>query len=407
MKRRSVALFLLLSLSFGLFSSTAFAQQPILNVPVLVANTSFLNIRSGDGPQYTVLVTVVGGTELQVLGSNKSKTWYLVTTPIGPGWVDLSYTIPRGNFSIVPVLAPTASATVSLLPPPLSIGLPGSVPDTTAATTSTTADNFNATSTHTRAVLNVLSVNVRTQPTDAAAAITTIFQNGSVDYEIVGTAYDSNNVPWVAIVVPDIGTGWIEMTKITTRLSGIYATVGFVNVASIDLLAAPGSNTLRLPTLYQGQEIFIIGTNANGQEYQVQLANGITGYLPVDKVTIRTGTPTDGMANQQTAATGMAATPSASSVFGPPNPTSSIPIPVLEAPHIIVNTSFQNVRSGPGNQYTSIATVAGGETFVPLGVTKDASWYLIRGDFGQGWISSEYVLFRGTFSNVPIIYKAF
>ncbi len=406
MKRRSAALFLLLSLLIGLFSSTAFAQQPILSVPVLVANTSFLNIRSGDGPQYTVLVTVVGGTELQVLGSNKSKTWYLVTTPIGPGWVDLSYTIPRGNFSIVPVLAPTASATVSLLPPPLSIGLPGSVPDTTTAmNSSTTADNFNGTSTHTRAVLNVLSVNLRTQPSDNAAAITTLFQNGTIDYEIVGTAYDANNVPWVAIVVPDIGTGWVEMPKVTTRLSGAYATVGFVNVASIDLLAAPGSDTLRLPTLYQGQEIFIIGTNANGQEYQVQLANGVTGYLPVDKVTIRLGTPTDGTFNPQTV--GINATTETTTAFGPPNPTSSIPIPVLEAPHIIVNTSFQNVRSGPGNQYSVIATVAGGESFVPLGVTKDFSWYLIRGDFGQGWISSDYVLFRGTFSNVPIIYKAF
>jgi uncharacterized protein YgiM (DUF1202 family) len=400
MKRRSAALFLLLSLLTSLFSSTAFAQQPILAVPILVTNSSFLNVRSGDGPQYTILLTVVGGTELQVLGSNRSKTWYLVTTPIGPGWVDLSYTIPRGDFSIVPVLEPTVSATMSLLPPPLSIGLPGSVPVVSPATTST-ASNFNATSTHTRAVLNVVSVNVRTQPTDAAAAITTIFQNSTIDYEIVGQAHDEHNVPWIAIVVPGIGTGWIEAPKVTTRLSGAYATVGFVNVSSIDLLAAPGSASLRLPTLSQGQEIFIIGTSADGHSYQVQLANGITGYLPMDKVTIRQGTPSDGTF------TPGASSAAAGAAYGPPNPTSAIPIPVLEAAHIIVNTSFQNVRSGPGSQYTVIATVSGGESFVPLGVTKDVSWYLIRGDFGQGWISSEYVLFRGTFSNVPIIYQAY
>ncbi len=54
-----------------------------------------------------------------------------------------------------------------------------------------------------------------------------------------------------------------------------------------------------------------------------------------------------------------------------------------------------------------IATVPGGTTFYPVGVTKDASWYLVRGDFGQGWISSEFVLFRGVFSSVPVIHYAY
>ena len=379
MKRKMLALFLLLSLVISVFGQPAFAsgaeQQAQFAIPVLVANSSFLNIRSGDGPQYTVLVTVVGGTELSVLGKNSSGTWFLVTTPIGPGWVDVSLTLARGNFSNVPVLHPTFGATVQL-PTPLTIGLPGSIaansyvaPDTTAAQTALQA--------RTRAVVNVLSVNVRTQPRDDAPAIGLIFQDNATDYAIVGQAYDSLNIPWVAIVVPDLGTGWIEAPKVTTRLSGSVATVVIVNVAFIDLLARPGDTRLNLPTLSQGQEAFLINASADGRYYEVELANGVTGWLPADKVTVRTGTPTDGTFDATAAAAAAAA--NAASTTTVPTDAYGIPIPVLEAPHIVVNTSFQNIRTGPGNQYTVMATVSGGTVFNPLGVTSDFAWYLVRG----------------------------
>ena len=204
MKRKMLALFLLLSLLIGAFGQPAFAsgaeQQAQFAIPVLVANSSFLNVRSGDGPQYTVLVTVVGGTELSVLGKNSSGTWFLVTTPIGPGWVDVSLTLARGNFSNVPV-SHQLSARPFALPTPLTIGLPGSVaansyvaPDTTAAQ--------NALQARTRAVLNVLSVNVRTQPSDDAPSIGLIFQDNGTDYAIVGQAYDSLHFPGSRLSCP-------------------------------------------------------------------------------------------------------------------------------------------------------------------------------------------------------------
>jgi hypothetical protein len=31
----------------------------------------------------------------------------------------------------------------------------------------------------------------------------------------------------------------------------------------------------------------------------------------------------------------------------------------------------------------------------------------VRGTFGQGWMSSQFVLFRGSFSSVPVIHGAF
>jgi uncharacterized protein YraI len=72
---------------------------------------------------------------------------------------------------------------------------------------------------------------------------------------------------------------------------------------------------------------------------------------------------------------------------------------------VIVNTSFQNIRLGSGPQYEILAVVPGGTTLQVIGRTNDTSWYKVAGDFGQGWIFSEFVIYRGTFSNIPILYS--
>ena len=77
MKRKLTVLFLLsslLMLSVNQFVFASGAEQVAqLAIPLLVVNTSFLNVRSGDGPQYTVVLTVVGGTELPVLGREQQQ----------------------------------------------------------------------------------------------------------------------------------------------------------------------------------------------------------------------------------------------------------------------------------------------------------------------------------------------
>jgi uncharacterized protein YgiM (DUF1202 family) len=227
MKRKLMIMFLLLSLIIGTVTQVAFAAGASqLAIPHLVVNTSFLNVRSGDGPQYSVVAIVVGGTELPVLGTNGSNSWYLVATAVGPGWVDVTYTLPRGDFRNVPVLDPAANVT-PVLQTPLSIGL----------------------------------VVANTAPPIAGAAQTTA------------------NVP--------------------------------------------------------------------------------------------------------------------------------VPIPVLGVPHVVINTSFQNVRTGPGPQFGVVAVVPGGTKLDVIGVNGDTSWYQVRGTFGQGWVASAFVIFRGMFSNVPVIQTAF
>jgi len=309
-KHISLIFILVLGLMAAQIAVAAPVQQAQLAIPVLVVNTSFLNVRSGDGPQYTVIATVVGGTELPVLASNENQSWYLVTTPVGNGWVDITFTLPRGDFRFLPSIQ-AGEPVVQTGSLPLSIGLVSAL-STTASVPQTRTGAVRQV-----ARLNVLSVNLRTQPNDSAEPLTILFNNTQPVYEVVGRTFDGRFVEWAALVVANFGTGWVEAAK-----------------------------------------------------------------LSFSTETIQTTTNTDAV--------------SASS-------SSGLPIAVLNAPHIVVNTSFQNIRTGPGGQYTVITTASGGDTFNPLGITPDFLWYLVSGEFGFGWISSEFVLFRGDFRNVPIL----
>ncbi len=310
MKRTALlALISLLILSVG---QAALAQGV---GPILVVNTSFLNVRTADGPQFGVVATVTGGTELPVLGTNTNNSWYLVSTPMGPGWVDVSFTLPRGDFSNVPVVKPTSGTplstggpyTIALYPP-----LPGTA--NTGAQSSVQGSW--------RASIDVFSVNFRSQPADNGAILTTIYRSGlgTNDYPVLAFSFDARGVRWVALSIPNYGQGWIE----------------------------------------------------------------------ADKTTLRQVTPA-----------------AASAVTTTTTTTTSQSVIIQSAAHVVVNTSYQNIRFGPGPQYVVIAVVPGGTSLEAIGVTSDTSWYLVRGTFGQGWISSEFVLFRGSFSSVPVINGAF
>jgi uncharacterized protein YraI len=75
----------------------------------------------------------------------------------------------------------------------------------------------------------------------------------------------------------------------------------------------------------------------------------------------------------------------------------------LDTPHVVINASFLNIRSGPGAQFTIVTTLSGGTEIAVLGMTPDNVWFLVLGAFGQGWVNSEFTIFRGSIASVPII----
>ncbi len=70
----------------------------------LIVNTDNLSVRSGDGPEYTLVGIVDGGTRLVPLGHNEKFTWWYVQAGDLIGWVKAEFLIARGDLTDVPIV---------------------------------------------------------------------------------------------------------------------------------------------------------------------------------------------------------------------------------------------------------------------------------------------------------------
>ncbi|MCY4464373.1 MAG: SH3 domain-containing protein [Chloroflexi bacterium] len=75
---------------------------------------------------------------------------------------------------------------------------------------------------------------------------------------------------------------------------------------------------------------------------------------------------------------------------------------IAQAPaHLIVNTSFLNVRSGPGAGHGIITVVPGGTILPVIARDRNLTWYEVESDAGNGYVNSSYTIRRGDFSGIP------
>lgn len=106
----------------------------IKNLPgFLIVNTDNLSLRSGDGPEYTLVGIVDGGTKLIPLGRNLKFTWWLVQAGDIVGWAKAEFLVARGDLTsvkVVPSEGEITPATIyvyskaSLLSAPVSNAIP-------------------------------------------------------------------------------------------------------------------------------------------------------------------------------------------------------------------------------------------------------------------------------------------
>jgi uncharacterized protein YraI len=248
-------------------------------------------------------------------------------------------------------------------------------------------------------------VNLRTQPSTTAAAVGIVFPDVARDYAIVGRSVDRGGLEWLAIDVPGIGSGWIEAPKALLRLSGAFHDVVFAN-QDASVFAMPGSSgNVNMPFLPRGQEGFVAGFSQDSSFVLLELGGGDRIWVPFDSVTGRTGTTTDGLdlTASQLVPVAAPATTTTTTTTSAPQAAFVAGSFGLDTPHIVINTSSLNIRSGPGAQYTSVAIVPGGTELPVIGLASDGVWFLVAGPFGQGWVNNEFVLFRGAIQTVPII----
>lgn len=420
MKVRSKVTFLILVLVLLLAGAAsggvAAAAKPIVDqnqqvqftTPIMIVNTSFLNIRTGPGVRYSVLITVVGGTELPVFGVANDNVWYQVSTVVGVGWVNSEFVLPRGDFTNVPVVpAPPFSSfgtqTTAIENTPTIIVLPGAdqggggtAPVSGGGTLNAGVDaNGNAiivsgTDERFRAMINVEAVDLLDAPN--GSRIVTLFRTENVDYPIVGSAKGENGIEWLAITTPN-GTGWVEAPKLRLRLSAACRTVLTVTATTLAL----GDTGY---TLTAGDEAFLVNFGPDNHSLLIELGGGETGYVPFESVVTRTGTTTDGLDLDCSAAVPVPGQPGDGDQGGGGHIPSA---PRLAGSRVIINTAFLNVRSGPSASYVPVATVPGGTELTVLGIASDRVWFLVEGVFGRGWVNEEFTIFRGVIDNVPVI----
>jgi len=277
------------------------AQQAVFQRPILVVNTSFLNVRTGPSAEFAVLATVAGGTELSVVGTAGDEVWYQAVLPNGQvGWVNVGFTIPRGDFTNVPLVS-------------VSVG-------------------------------NVASVTPQ------------------------------GNVP---VVVPS--AGGVSVAPVIP--ADVARAVVIVNTSALNVRVGPGPQFRQLFTAAGGTEFPVLGITSDGLWYGVQTSSG-RGFVSSEFVLFRGDANTVPIIEYSTV---------------PQNQRT------IETPIVVINTSFLNVRSGPGAQFTQVFTARGGAEFPVLGLASDGIWYLVQTPVGQGWVNNEFVLFRGTAEVVPII----
>lgn len=405
MKRniRILSIAVLFALLFGVLSGgTALAteneQQVQFTAPVMVVNTSFLNIRSGPGIQYNVLLTVTGGTALPVLGVASDGVWYQVSTVVGVGWLNSQYAIARGDFANVPLAEAPA-----LLDPTTVLSTGTSVSGTVSGTTNTSGTASVGSGRQWGASV-IIGHPLRTGPSINEPELGIFEPDSSVIYT-VSNATDNEGVNWIQVNIPGGATGWFETSKVLFRpFACDLSAVSFTQ--DVPLRRGPdGTGPDGDVFVSGGHEAYLL--DKVGPVYKVELISGDIGWVEESFIRVRDrSSVTSAFCESGGTDSGVAIAPGVTGDTTATGATVSPNVALASVPRVVVNTAFLNIRSGPGAQYTGITTVSGGTELAVLGFAPDRVWYLVSGTFGQGWLNSEFTLFRGDGRRLPIIREA-
>jgi len=298
-------------------------------------------VRSGPGTGFFALGVLQQGEIVPILAVSPDGGWWYVNTRFGEGWVS-NVAVTAANTAGVPVRDPGPSATVT-----------GNV-----------------------------SVNVRNGPGPNAGLLGQIGLGTQV--QVIGRNAEGT---WLQVRWAN-GTGWVSAQYVTT--AGVPTVVQeavpqtantpyvIVLATYLNVRTGPGINYASLGRVFGGDVLVIVGRSADNTWYQVETVYG-TGWVSASYVAPR------------------------NEFGGAPVTTGTAAGAEITGPTAIINTGAVHLRSGPGPQYTSLGTLAGGSQGRIIGRSADWSWWLIESSIGNGWVSSLYVIARGDTASVPYV----
>ncbi|MBN1201391.1 MAG: SH3 domain-containing protein [Anaerolineae bacterium] len=203
-------------------------------------------------------------------------------------------------------------------------------------------------------------------------------------FYIIGVLYSGEIVPILGIS-PDgtwwfvraaAGDGWVsEVGVVATNADNVPVhdpgPIGTVTAAAVNVRSGAGPNAPVLGQLRQGQQVLIVGANADNTWVQIAWEYG-TGWVSVQYLT---GAGVPGAAPQ------------------------NVPV-TAAAPFGLVATAL-NVRAGPGINFAILGQVAGGEALPIVGRSTDNAWYQVQTVHGTGWVSAAYIIPRNEYGALP------
>lgn len=331
----------------------------------VVVNTYRLNVRTGPGVGHAIITDVPGGSEFPVTMLSVDRKWYEVTGNFGKGWLHSAYAVARGDFSSVPWA-----------------GAPSNLGGGTADATSSAA----------RLVINTSYLNVRTGPGVGHSILTTL-PGGTV----------------VAVVARDYGRVWYQVkTSAGNGWVNTRYTVGRGDFSAVPTVGAPAPAPVPAgqPTIPEGTPHLVVNTSylnvRSGPSASHDIVMTVRGGTKLPALGIAPGlvwyevatTAGNGWVNSRY-------TVGRGDFSGVKRYQNQDPLQG-DTPRAVVNTSYLNVRMGPGTSHNIITDVPGGTTLPVLGKSADGRWFLVEGDFGRGWLRNRYVAFRGDYSQVQL-----
>ena len=364
--KQRIAILILLALVVAAFQPVVSAQA---SAAYVVVNANRLNLRSGPGLGHNIITSLAGGTVLPVTMLSYDRKWYEVSSAAGAGWVYHRYAIDRGDWSAVQrAAAPGMGA-------PANLGGGSGIPAGAG-----------------HVVVNTSYLNARTGPGLGYDVLVTLA--GGTALQV--TAIDSDGL-WYQVQT-SAGAGWVNSnyTVIRGSLAGVPRLGGptisqpsapaqpvvpdgaphlVVDTSFLNVRSGPGIGHNVILTVKGGAVLEVLSIDRDGKWYQVKTSAG-AGWVNA-AYTIGRGSFRN-----------VPRTGAGSAIVGP---------------QAVVNTSYLNIRSSAGLGDNVIANVPGGTTLAVLGVSADGKWFQVAGAFGQGWLRNAYAVFRGDYGSVPVV----
>jgi uncharacterized protein YgiM (DUF1202 family) len=337
------------------------AAKAYYDEPNAVVWTGALNVRTGPDVAYQSTAVVYSGQVVWLVGRSGVNSWVKVRLYSGhEGWVNsyyLNMSVPISSLPVVSGPAPT---------PPISPTQPVATPNT--------------------AVVATGALNVRSGPGIAYGVVTVVTQGQSL--QLLGRNASNS---WVQVRTPSGHVGWVNATLIYSTVpiyslpivSGTPTTpstptspVGVVNTGAANVRSGPGTTYTVIAVVTRGQQVALLGRNADISWARVRVGDGTTGWLNASLIQSNV-------------------------------PISSLPI-VQDAPATptaVISVGALNVRYGPGTGFGVITVVFRGQNVALVGRNSSATWVQVRLSNGTvGWVNANYVVGNVPVSSLPITY---